>query len=140
MPANEPRTIAGRYSLRTPYNFVLGQQPYDYEEVYGPSETVPDQTLSLQEILYRHSRGLPIPSLSGTYSDEDLPDLRTLDLSEIQEIKERNIDRIAQLRDEIQQAELVQRLKREEQKRKSLQDALKAESGLTPDQTLNPQT
>ena len=56
---------------------------------YKPSLTIPDQTMSIREILERHSRGLPIegwrePIWDG--EDNDLPDYRTLDLSERQEL------------------------------------------------------
>ncbi len=60
-----------------------------YEHNYGPSLTIPDQTLSIRQILERHSRGLPldgwkVPIWDG--EDNDLPDIRTLDLAERQEL------------------------------------------------------
>lgn len=60
-----------------------------YEKNYSPSLTIPDQTLSIRQILERHSRGLPIegwrePIWDG--EDNDLPDIRTLDLAERQEL------------------------------------------------------
>ena len=61
----------------------------NYEHNYSPSMTIPDQTLSIRQILERHSRGLPIegwkvPIWDG--EDNDLPDIRTLDLAERQEL------------------------------------------------------
>lgn len=53
-----------------------------------PALTVPDQTLSIREILDRFARGIPmenvakIPSYDG--EENELPDIRTLDLAEIQ--------------------------------------------------------
>lgn len=67
--------------------------PYHGEVNLMPSKTVPDQTMSLRQILDRYSRGLPIsggvvktPIWDG--EDNDLPDPRTLDLAERQELKE----------------------------------------------------
>jgi len=64
--------------------------PHTGEVNNMPSRTIPDQTLSMQEILTRYARGLPLtngkqPIYNG---DEDLPDLKTMDLAEIQEYKE----------------------------------------------------
>jgi len=61
----------------------------NYEKNYKPSMTIPDQTLSIRQILERHSHGLPIegwrePIWDG--EDNDLPDIRTLDLAERQEL------------------------------------------------------
>lgn len=53
-----------------------------------PALTVPDQTLSIREILDRFARGIPmenvakIPSYDG--EENEFPDIRTLDLAEIQ--------------------------------------------------------
>jgi len=55
-----------------------------------PSMTVPDQTMSIRTILERHARGLPVGGRLDEYYDEedDLPDPRTLDLAERQELEE----------------------------------------------------
>lgn len=59
-----------------------------------PSETVPDQAMSVREILQRYARGLPlteagrVPIWAESPEDDDLPDIKTLDLAERQEIKE----------------------------------------------------
>ena len=64
--------------------------PKQYREILTPSLTVPDQTMSIRTILERHSRGLPIGGRVDLYYDEedDLPDPRTLDLAERQELEE----------------------------------------------------
>lgn len=54
-----------------------------------PSMTIPDQTLSIKEIISRYVRGLPIdgekvPIYDG--EEDDMPDPRTLDLSELAEL------------------------------------------------------
>lgn len=55
-----------------------------------PSMTVPDQSMSIKTILERYARGLPVGGRLDEYYDEDdiMPDYRTLDLSEIQELRE----------------------------------------------------
>lgn len=66
--------------------------PKHYERNTMPSMTIPDQTMSLDEILKRYAKGLP---LGGTTmkvplydEDDDMPDIRTLDLAERQELAE----------------------------------------------------
>ena len=58
-----------------------------------PSETIPDQSMSIRTILERYSRGLPIsgertPIWQQGEDYNDLPDPKTLDLSERQEYAE----------------------------------------------------
>lgn len=66
----------------------------NYKIFTQPSLTIPDQTMSIQTILERYARGLPIGGRNDEYYDEDdtMPDYRTLDLTEI-----------AQLQDEVKQ-------------------------------------
>lgn len=77
--------------FKTPWN--KSEFPVDKGEVNTqPSQTVPDQTLSLKELLDRYARGLPIvgekfPIYNG--DEEDLPDLKKMDLSEIADLKEK---------------------------------------------------
>jgi len=63
-----------------------------YETNNEPSLTIPDQTMSVREILTRFSRGLPIDQKIPTYneseSDEYIPDPRYMDLAERQELSE----------------------------------------------------
>lgn len=57
-----------------------------------PSETIPDQTLTIKQILDRYARGLPVNRGISLYDDEyednDLPDPRTLDIAEREELRE----------------------------------------------------
>lgn len=62
------------------------------EEVNNlPSETQPDEVLTVREMLERHVRGLPVSgSEQGVYLPEEvgfIPDYRTLDLTEIDEYR-----------------------------------------------------
>lgn len=63
----------------------------NYEKNNKPSLTIPDQTMSMRTILERHARGLPISGIKTPIwngEDDDLPDFRTLDLAERQELAE----------------------------------------------------
>nr|QJB19016.1 MAG: hypothetical protein [Microvirus sp.] len=55
-----------------------------------PSMTVPDQAMSVRELLQRYARGLPLGGMKTPVFDEDdeMPDIAHLDLAERQEIKE----------------------------------------------------
>lgn len=71
---------------------ILHYQPYIGEVNQQPSLTVPDQTMSMRQILARHSRGLPISNgKEPIYHGEDdyIPDPRTLDLVDRQEYAEK---------------------------------------------------
>lgn len=72
-----------KFRIKTPFNYMEFEQ--DHEVNNEPSLTIPDQTMTIPEILERYARGLPIGgSNENEYYDEDdtLPDPRTLDLEE----------------------------------------------------------
>lgn len=63
--------------------------PKENRDCGGKSATVPDQTMSLREIVRRYTRGVPLPVVAGGYFDEEESegiDLRTLDISEVDEM------------------------------------------------------
>jgi hypothetical protein len=67
--------------------------PYIGEINNQPSETIPDQSMSIRTLLDRYSRGLPIsgertPIWQQGDDFNDMPDPRTLDLAERQEFAE----------------------------------------------------
>lgn len=73
--------------IRTWLTFQL--ETTDQETPEGESETVPDMTLTIPELLERHTRGQAIPIAGNAiYSEDELPDLSTLDLTEIAELRE----------------------------------------------------
>lgn len=74
--------------VKTPYN--AHEFAKNHETNTMPSKTIPDQTMSIREIMTRFTRGLPIDGEKvPIYEEEDfLPDLRGLDLAERQELKE----------------------------------------------------
>jgi hypothetical protein len=69
------------------------QHNRSYEVNTQPSETIPDQSMSIRTLLDRYSRGLPIsgertPIWQQGDDYNDMPDPRTLDLAERQEFAE----------------------------------------------------
>lgn len=59
-----------------------------------PSMTQPDQTMSMAEILRRYASGIPMDSIAKIPiyegDDDEMPDVRTLDLADIEAIKDAN--------------------------------------------------
>lgn len=72
--------------LNTSMNYVPDERPEYFDRPTGPSMTVPDTLMSLREMVEKHTQGLPIPTFAPMYYDIDLPDLRKLDLTEIDEL------------------------------------------------------
>lgn len=85
------------------YNYL---QHVDDEEMSQELITVPDQTLSIREILNRFTRGLPITGAKvPIFSDNDdsiddpsFPDLATLDISERQQYMEDYAQQLNEIR------------------------------------------
>lgn len=81
----------------TNYN---GLSAKDKGEVHKkPSMTVPDKTISLRELLLRHVQGMPLPNMpqgvQPYYNEEvEIPDLRKLDLTEIDELRRNTTNEI----------------------------------------------
>lgn len=62
-----------------------------------PSMTVPDMSMSIQEIMQRHVQGRPYPKGNKNLlytGDVPSPDTRTMDITEIDAMKERNLELI----------------------------------------------
>lgn len=103
---------------------------YDYREWQGtvntlPSQTIPDQTMSLKEIIERHTRGLPTLGKEPIYHGEDIeiPNFATMDLAEQQEMREDLDLYIAEQKDKLRQmdADRKTRLAEEAEKKKKSQ-------------------
>lgn len=94
--------------IKTHYLAALNPEKFPrlYERNVLPSLTVPDQTMSIQEILERHTRGLGIdqgkvPMYYGDDEVLDQSDLKKMDLSELQELREANAERLEEMRMEL---------------------------------------
>lgn len=87
--------------FRTPFSSIDDQNPVA-EINTGISETIPDQSLSVREILQKFANGtLDEISRDAFYNDDvegyDMPDLRGLDITELHQMKrdaELDIDEI----------------------------------------------
>lgn len=83
--------------VRTPYNHY--EFPDNPEISNLPSETIPDQSMPVTEIMRRFSLGLPIngqkvPIYEG---EEYLPDLSTMDLADRETILAENRETVREL-------------------------------------------
>ena len=83
------------------YNY----QPYEGIINNQPSMTVPDQTLTLRQILDRYARGLPLGGTneSPIFDEEETNegiDIRTLDLSEVHELTQQRVNELNALKSE----------------------------------------
>ncbi|TYT29965.1 hypothetical protein [Elizabethkingia anophelis] len=77
--------------FKTPYSSIDDENPVA-EIVRGVSETVPDQSLTVREILDKFANGtLDEIGNDRYYNDDvdgyDMPDLRGLDITELQQMK-----------------------------------------------------
>lgn len=57
----------------------------------GKSKTIPDQSLTIKELIQRSQRGYPLDASYTTFyngEDDTLPDLRKLDLTELHELRD----------------------------------------------------
>lgn len=82
------------------------------KKVYGPSLTVPDQTLSVAELISRHQRGLPLTGRQPVYSihesatDEELfnfPVNSTMDLADREALSDQLQAQIGRLKQQATQ-------------------------------------
>lgn len=74
--------------FKTPYSSMDDENPVA-EIVTGVSHTVPDQSLTVREILEKFASGT-LDEIAGEpfYNDDnDLPDLRGLDITELEQMK-----------------------------------------------------
>lgn len=94
--------------------------PYDvvvFEEVSSDSETVPDMSMGIQEILENHTRGLAVPGAVGnpTYDDSDF-DFSKLDRMEREEYLLETREQVAYLKNQLKRNEEAHKRRIEEEK------------------------
>ncbi len=67
------------------------------------SETIPDQSLSLRELLINHTRGIAPPVRANYFYDENNPhpDLETMDLVDVQELSMSLADTVSSGKDKL---------------------------------------
>lgn len=92
--------------FKTQYN--QDEFPHVQEKNEGPSESVPDRSMSVAELLRRYSNGTPVEGNKGVfdYDDDDeheflLPNLAAMDLTERQELLDATRAEVERLRAEM---------------------------------------
>lgn len=99
-------------ALRTSMNYNEVVPIGVYEKETGPSMTVPDMSLSVSELLERHTRGLPIPQFVPTYTDEEHElesiDFLHLDLTEQDELRDHLKESVASMQEKLRIAREAQ--------------------------------
>jgi len=110
-----------------------------YKTFTQPSLTLPDQTMSMREILSRFTRGIPMEGKVPVFQDDYTPDPRKLDLTEIQaeldDIKERANAKMSEL--EKKKAEEAE-AKRKAYEENLIKQALEAQKSLNNPQPQQP--
>lgn len=95
--------------------------PEHKEKTTGPSLTVPDETLSIKEIVEKHVRGqriadqlmrTPIYDSGADFDSDDLEKVKQMDLVDQDEIYERNAIKIAEIKEK--QKKLFSKEKKEQ--------------------------
>lgn len=99
--------------FRTQFNHA--EFPQIWEKNDQPSKTLPDQAMSIKEIMRRYASGLPlgggrIEIYEG--DEDDFPDLTHLDLAERQEIIEARQAEFLDLQDKIDQDKKAKKAKK----------------------------
>lgn len=87
MQDKKTRTKNQRYTILTPLNYH--EHMYQGYTITEPSKTIPDQTLSIAQIMERYAKGLPIGGINTApiYDEEsDGINYKTLDQVDIQEM------------------------------------------------------
>jgi hypothetical protein len=93
---------------------LLNAQDFEksYEQSTKPSMTIPDQALTVKEILQRFARGIPLEQHNAIYEDVEspddfLPDPRTMDLAERQQYAEMVKEELNHIRSQALHSEIV---------------------------------
>lgn len=120
--------------FKTAWNADEFDIPLEYNE--EPSMTVPDQSMSVREIMDRFARGLPVSGHKVPVYDgeEDLPDMKKLDLSERAEMIEANAALIKEMQGQLQKDKIEYEAERKRQaSRKSSKDDSEREDQVESD-------
>jgi len=109
------------------YNFEIKHE--DNEKPYGPSETVPDQTMSLEQLLQRHINGIVIPNAKNPIWEEDM----SHDSADLSKLNDLDLHDKEIIRQQTTQDIMDHRSKLEKQKAGKKEAAKKKdEGGTTP--------
>ena len=104
--------------VRTPYN--REEHPYTGQQFTQKSQTIPNQAMSMRELLTKFAHGQPLTGAKFTplYGGEDMDgiNMKTLDLTDLQDIAEKTKETITNFKKGQENAEKEQ-LKAQEQQR-----------------------
>lgn len=95
---------------------------YDKHLVKGeinnlPSLTIPNEAMSIREIMVRYTRGLPVDQKVPLYEEEQfLPDVRHMDLADVQTLKEQVAEDIENKKRKLKEEESVINEKKQQAK------------------------
>lgn len=97
----------------TPYRYDFRGRT---ETFLRPTLTIPDQTLTVIEILQRFGTGQPLEGLKAEIynGDEEIPDVQKMDLEEIAELKLQLDKNIKELKSRIHKAEIEKQIQAKE--------------------------
>lgn len=79
-------------------------KPKNHRKMDSRSMTIPDMSLTLQQILDRYSRGLPVTGQNAVPiwdEDDTTPDIRTLDLTERMDMAQQFRNELSQIHDRV---------------------------------------
>jgi len=71
----------GETKFRTPFTYNNKKTEQEIKSFLSPSQTVPDMTLSLQELVQRYTRGQSVATFTPVYygEDEEFADVSRMD-------------------------------------------------------------
>lgn len=95
-------------NTRKPWNAAnVHLRPKNYKVNDEPSMTIPEQSMTVREIMNRHVRGIPTSGHNPETAEYDPDaigvDLRKLDLAEIEDLKRANAETIVEKQNELSQ-------------------------------------
>lgn len=103
--------MENKYKVNTWANYDHEKQ--QYEENNQKSLTIPDQAMSIKEILNRFARGLDVEGFKPVYDDDDitlddyLPNPQTMDLAEREEYTQQLQAELTELRNQFNKTERI---------------------------------
>lgn len=90
----DPKSTIADYSLKDRGIIVRHWLNYQHKpngKDYGKSSTVPDQSLTIRELIERAQRGYPLDAVRTPFyngEDDDMPDIKNFDLTELHELRQ----------------------------------------------------
>lgn len=95
-----------------------------YSTPTGKSETVPDMTLSVAQIIQRQTNGLAnINGLQPVFNgDRDLPDIKHLDYAEVYELRQQANRRVTELQSQLQEEDAQRQKDKAAKEQKLIQE------------------